>query len=267
MESASVQEFGASGAGAPVFDYQHLEFRYRPFPIGYAKPIMEEGAFRALHADYPPIEIFENIPKLGNKYSLSERFGPRAYADWINSRLVWREFHRWLKSEAFIDEVLAVLKQHHIDLGYRRGADAKTGPGRVLKELLRGQIGGASDRLSTRFEFSMLPADGGHILPHTDGTAKIVTLIISMIAEDEWDPAFGGGTDLNQPKDPRLDFNRLNNQAGFEEMEVLHTYPFEPNQAVIFVKTFNSWHSVRPMTGAGSPIMRKTLTINIEKMS
>jgi hypothetical protein len=33
---------------------------------------------------------------------------------------------------------------------------------------------------------------------------------------------------------------------------------------VIFVKTFNSWHSVRPMQGNGSGAMRKTLTINIE---
>jgi len=40
-------------------------------------------------------------------------------------------------------------------------------------------------------------------------------------------------------------------------MEVLDTFEFTPNQVVVFVKTFNSWHSVRPMTGAGSPLMRK----------
>jgi hypothetical protein len=85
-----------------------------------------------------------------------------------------------------------------------------------------------------------------------------------MIREGEWDPAFGGGTDVNRPKDPRLYYNELNRQAEFDEMEVLETFPFEPNQAVVFVKTFNSWHSVRPMTGRGSPAMRKTLTINIE---
>jgi hypothetical protein len=33
---------------------------------------------------------------------------------------------------------------------------------------------------------------------------------------------------------------------------------------VMFIKTFNSWHSVRPMTGKGSEAMRRTLTINIE---
>jgi hypothetical protein len=48
-------------------------------------------------------------------------------------------------------------------------------------------------------------------------------------------------------------------------MEVIDTYDFRPNQAVMFVRTFNSWHSVRPMQGKGSPAMRRTLTINIEE--
>jgi hypothetical protein len=43
----------------------------------------------------------------------------------------------------------------------------------------------------------------------------------------------------------------MNRLADVEEMEVLHTYEFTSNQAVIFVKTANSWHSVRPMTGQG----------------
>ena len=67
-----------------------------------------------------------------------------------------------------------------------------------------------------------------------------------------------------RPIDPRQIFNRLNARGRFEDMEILDTYPFQPNQAVMFVKTFNSWHSVRPMTGMGSKAMRKTLTINIE---
>ena len=50
-------------------------------------------------------------------------------------------------------------------------------------------------------------------------------------------------------------------------MEVLDTFDFTPNQAVVFVKTDNSWHCVRPMKGQGSDAMRKTLTINIENAS
>jgi hypothetical protein len=51
----------------------------------------------------------------------------------------------------------------------------------------------------------------------------------------------------------------------FEDAEPLHTFDFRPNQCVIFIKTFNSLHCVRPMAGAGSQAMRRTLTINIVK--
>ena len=47
-------------------------------------------------------------------------------------------------------------------------------------------------------------------------------------------------------------------------MEQIDVFEFEPNQCVVFVKTFNSWHCVRPMQGNGSQAMRRTLTINIE---
>ncbi len=47
-------------------------------------------------------------------------------------------------------------------------------------------------------------------------------------------------------------------------MELIDSFEFQPNQAVIFVKTFNSWHSVRPMTASDPSLMRRTLVINIE---
>ena len=48
------------------------------------------------------------------------------------------------------------------------------------------------------------------------------------------------------------------------EVETLNTFEFGPNQCIIFVRTFNSLHCVRPMTGKGSQAMRRSLTINIE---
>jgi hypothetical protein len=111
----------------------------------------------------------------------------------------------------------------------------------------------------------MLPAAGGNVLPHTDSPGKIITFVISIVRPGEWDCKFGGGTDVNRALTPELQFNYRNRQARFDDMEVLHTYEFTPNQAVVFVKTFNSWHSVRPMTGSDPAVMRKTLTINIEE--
>jgi hypothetical protein len=58
----------------------------------------------------------------------------------------------------------------------------------------------------------------------------------------------------------------MNRVASFDEMNVLHTYQFTPNQCVLFVKTFNSWHSVAPMHGPPGKL-RRTLTINIEALA
>jgi hypothetical protein len=246
-----------------LFSYDQLQFRYEPFPIGIAKPAIADDLYRELVDSYPPQELFAYLPKVGHKYSLSEKYNGEAYARFIKSSAVWRELHAWIKSDDFIPAVMDALKAQHIDLGQKHLSGAKRAL-KTMRNLARGRSRPLPPRLGTRFEFSMLPAAGGYIMPHTDSPSKIVTLIVSMAGETEWNPAFGGGTDVNRPKDVRLAFNRMNAQAAFEEMEVLDTFEFTPNQVVVFVKTFNSWHSVRPMTGAGSALMRKTLTINIE---
>jgi hypothetical protein len=246
------------------FDYEHLQFRYEPFPIGLAKPLTDEGTYRQMLESYPERELFAHFPKVGHKYSLSEKYNPKQYHDTVCSRPVWREFHRWLKSGEFTLGVMGALRERHIDLGYKKLPTPTRRLIKLAKNVVRGHLDAGRPPLSARFEFSMLPAAGGHVIPHTDSPGKIVTLVVSMVGEDEWDPAFGGGTDVNRPKEVRLAYNELNRQARFEDMEVLDTFEFTPNQGVVFVKTFNSWHSVRPMAGNGSEAMRRTLTINIE---
>ncbi len=249
---------------APRLLFDHLRFRYEPYPIGIARPVFDDALYAELVERYPPLGAFAYLPKVGHKYSLSEKFNGDAYHRFLRSEPLWRDFHGWIKSEAFLVEVMDVLRAHGIDLGYQTQPPAGRRLLKSLKRVLRPSQKPRTRRLSARFEFSMLPADGGSVLPHTDLPSKIVTIIVAMVAPGEWDPAIGGGTDVNRPFDPRQIFNRLNARGRFEDMETLETYPFQPNQAVMFVKTFNSWHSVRPMTGAGSKAMRKTLTINIE---
>jgi hypothetical protein len=247
---------------APAFDLSGLVLRYEPFPIGLARPIMDDDRYRTLLDAFPPLELFEYLPKVGHKYSLSEKFNPKQYRRWIEDHSVWRDFHRWIKSDEFVWGVLDLLKARHVDLGFKRLSRA----GRLkrnLKNFVRGTWWKAPPELSARFEFSMLPADGGCVTPHTDNPDKIVTLVVSMVRPGEWDPAYGGGTEVNRHKRPELSFNRMNHKADFEDMETLEVYEFEPNQCVLFVKTFNSWHCVRPMRGPKG-VMRRTLTINIE---
>lgn len=249
------------------FKYDHLKFRYEPFPIGMAKPLMDESTYQEFLNHFPPLEFFEDYKKIGrpgNKYTLSEKENPPVYNDFIRSDPLWREFHRWIKSDEFVYEIMNTLRQHDIDLGYRYVPHAQRLLN-LIKGIARGRLSPDAARLGARFEFSALPADGGHLNPHTDAPTKIVTLVVSMMREGEWNPAFGGGTDVNRPKDDGYRFNQMNRLARFEDMEIVHTYEYTPNQAVIFVKTYNSWHSVRPMTGSGSSVLRKTLTVNIER--
>lgn len=246
-------------------DFDTLALRYEPFPIGVSTPVMADADYDEMVRVFPPRELFISLPKVGCKYVLSEKFNEKTYHDYIRSQPLWKEFHRWIKSEDFIYEVMGALKKCYVDLGYGDRLPLKHRLGRLLRgKRLHGKRKIGTHRLSSRFEFSMLPAAGGHVLPHTDVPGKIVTLVVSVVRGGEWNKAFGGGTDVNRPKENRLAFNLLNRRADFDDMEVLHTFEFEPNQAILFIKTFNSWHSVRPMTGNAPDLMRRTLTINIE---
>ena len=247
-----------------MFTFEHLDLRYEPFPIGLAKPLLDAATYDDMLASYPDPALFAYLAKVGHKYSLSEKSNPKAYHDHIRAKPVWREFHAMIKSRQFLEDIIAALAERQVDLGYKKLPTPLKRTVKLARNLLRGRLDAGRPPLSARFEYSMLPAAGGYVIPHTDAPGKLITMVVSMVAEGDWDPALGGGTDVNKPKDPRLTYNELNRQAGFDEMEVLDTYAFTPNQGVVFIKTFNSWHSVRPMTGTDPAVMRKTLTINIE---
>lgn len=247
------------------FHWENLALRYSPFPIGLIKPVMDESVYGRLIEAFPSTAHFVHIEEFGSKYSLSEKFNASGYKRIVRGIPLWRDFHAWIKSPGFVESVLDALARHHIEVGITPRATLSKQVARVAKSIRQRRPIRLARKVESRFEFSMLPADGGNVLPHTDSPGKIITIVVSMARPGEWDPALGGGTDVNRAIDPKLQFNQVNRQARFEDMEILHTYEFRPNQAILFIKTFNSWHSVRPMTGTGSKLMRRTLTINIEE--
>jgi hypothetical protein len=249
-------------AASPI-DLSTLHFRYEPYPIGIGRPAIDPDRYARLLASWPPIELFEELPKVGHKRVLSEKYNGRGYTAFIERTPVWREFHRGVKSPAFIGAVLEALRAAGIDLGVRHPITGRRRLETTWRDLRRARWPRFDVPLRARFEFSALPATGGHVTPHTDSPGKVITLVISM--ERSWDKAIGGGTDVIRPLDPRRNFNWLNDKLEFDEIEVLDTIEFEPNQVIVFTKTFNSWHCVRPMTGTDPDLLRRTLTINIEE--
>lgn len=246
-----------------MINYDNLKFDFEPFPIGVARPALDEATYADLVANLPPIELFEYKADKGGKYSLSQVNHARQYQQFIKSSPPWAAFHRFIKSPGFISGVLDMLRGHGIDLGL-------PGPGFGERQYLRLRAYNRGNpiphfpKLKARFEFSSMPITGGNILPHTDNPKKLITLVIPMLRENEWNDDWGGGTCMVWPKDPTKIFNRMNGYLDFDDVKLLQTFAFEPNQCLVFIKTNNSWHAVWPMTGDDPAILRNTLTINIE---
>jgi hypothetical protein len=240
-----------------------MAFDYEPYPIGLARPALATEYYRALVESFPPAELFEYKAEKGGKYSLSQVNNAKEYYRFIKSSAPWQQFYDFIKSKDFISGALEMLKKNGIDLGL-------PSPGPIeqlylkMRALKRGNPIPHFPRLKARFEFSAMPITGGNIIPHTDHPKKLITMVVPMLRDSEWNDDWGGGTSVVWPYEKAKIFNLMNQYLDFDKVERLKTFPFEPNQCLVFIKTNNSWHAVWPMTGHDPKILRKTLTINIE---
>jgi hypothetical protein len=252
------------------FNFDTPQFHYEPYPIGIIKRVFAADVYEQMLREWPPLDKFVYMERLGRKYSLSELNNATAYHEFVRTSDIWRRIRDEIKSPAFIEAVIAMLRRHHIDLGLSGRVRVVNSPHEerrlrwqnALTCLRGGVLNGVP--LKSRFEFSALPANGGNIKPHTDSPQKLITLVVSIVSNGEWHSANGGGTAVLKARETADQFNFINRQLEFEEVDHLFSFPFEPNQCVVFVKTFNSLHAVYPMTATGTGLMRKTLTINIE---
>jgi len=247
-----------------MLSFSQATFVYEPYPICWIGNVFSDAEYDALTRSYPDLGLFDHKPKLGDKYSLSERNNPDNYRRFVEGSPPWAKLHAHVKSARFIDGTFGFLKQHNIDLGLGR-YDVNLTRWRKKKSSWRSRLSQRAE-LNVRFEFSVMGGQGGHILPHTDDPVKLVTLVMSMIRPGEWNDAWGGGTQVCMPKDRTLIYNQLNRFLDFEQVDVLGSYDFRPNQCILFIKTYNSWHQVAPINAPVGAPLRRTLTINIERL-
>lgn len=241
-----------------LLDLKGARFQYEPYPIGVICNIFESGLYKRLVDSFPPVNLFHFMQQHGDKWSLSEVNNPDLYYQFLKSSPEWNRLYNEVKAEGFIDQVLDALSRSKIELGLKSSHN-----GGILHRFFK-LLGRDSSRgLKARFEFSMMSAEGGHILPHTDSPQKVITLVMSMVQNGDWNQSWGGGTDIMRPLDASDNYNFFNRYLAFDQVETMRTMEFAPNQCVIFIKTFNSLHAVKPMTGP-KDIMRRTLTLNIE---
>jgi hypothetical protein len=242
---------------------ENLELRYHPFPIGQIQSAVDEKLYDEMIAAWPALDLFEYKPELGHKYALSQKCHGKEYKAFVRGTPVWARFDQWIRSDAFVETLIGRLQSNHIDLGYRPGISWRRQTIKNMNAIVRGRPSNRGARLAASWEFQMMPASGGFLLPHTDAPSKIVTMTLSMLRPGEWDTSWGGGIDIGVAKDDRFAYNQLNAQADFGDLEWVDTFPFVRNTAVVFVKTYNSWHGVRPLHGPDDGTMRRNLVINI----
>ncbi len=246
-----------------MFDFVRSEFRYEPYPICYAEDVFPSDQYKKICDHFPPKDLFEYKPELGKKYSLSERNNAKNYHKFVAGEPVWKEFYDYVKSDVFIDGVLSFFEQKHV--GVQPNAYRTVSKRGKRRRSLISRLSNR-DELSARFEFSMMDPQGGHIRPHTDAPRKIITLVFSILSSGEWEQAWGGGTQVCLPKDRTKIYNQANNYMDFDSVDIVHSYPFNANQCILFIKTYNSWHQVAPINGPKEAPARKTLTINIDRL-
>lgn len=217
------------------------KWRTTPYQIGVASEVMPRELYAELCGSFPDVALGKRfgLAEALTKASLSEVNFPEAYIAFVNRTPAWKTFHEYVKHPAFIEKIRGIIKARGVEL--------------------------PSTGLTSRFEFSWLPANGGLLKPHTDIPCKLVTLVMSMrpLDDAEWQDAWGGGTDVLKPRSgvmPVLE----DYKAPRDAFDLVETFPYVANQCVIFIKTDNSWHSVGPLAGPAGR-WRNTVTINIER--
>ena len=95
-------------------------------------------------------------------------------------------------------------------------------------------------------ELSSIPSDNGMIKPHTDSQHKLASIVIP-VTSDNWPDNYAAGTNFLEPLDKKKTFNFVNKTLEFKETKIINTVPFKRNQFLIFLKTYNSLHSVGPI--------------------
>src|SRR5262245_29375566 len=202
-----------------MLNFSATHIRYEPYPLLVLRPALDPALYGELCESYPDSSLFETHPKYDYKLTFSEKFQKDTYNKFIRETRPWKRFHEWLKSDEFIRGTLDFLESSGIDLGVDRNVEAVPRRlVRVLSAVKDGRLPSIAPRLRTRFEFSVLKADGGEVAPHTDTPKKIITLVLSMIKEGEWNPALGG-LDVNRATDPQYSFNWKNRSVPWESVE------------------------------------------------
>tara|TARA_B100001057_G_C22827222_1_gene941904 strand:+ start:956 stop:1690 length:735 start_codon:yes stop_codon:yes gene_type:complete len=233
-------------------------FEYEPYPYGYFNDILDIDFYRSLCNEFPEkndLKIAEDKKKYNlnkfNKFSLTN--DDKEFNSIIKKKPSFKKLYEYLDSEDFISKISDILIENNIDLQLQYY---------FKKFFVRKR------KYNIFFEFSSIPCDGGFILPHTDAPKKVMTFIIPIIKDEEKDiENFEKiGTSILAMSDNKFSFNYFNKTIKYENTLEKKYVNFSRNNMLMFIKTYNSLHSVGPIQPLNPSIkFRNSITFSLRK--
>lgn len=244
-----------------MLKFDKLDLRFSPFPYSIIDDILDVKVYDEMNSSFPRLDDMKHRPELGEKWSVTCRRGDKkAMRKILRQSEVWYSFDAYVRSPAFRSDLEQKLA--------RAGLEIYTYPSSFQRVLWRvGRALGIKKRFRINWEFSVMPGNGGHILPHTDSPEKIITIVIYFPDNTEgspWNSKWGGHTEIlvpNAAQSPGA-YNLVNRQGTRGDFAVVECVEYRARSGMLFIKTHNSWHSVSPCT-APTGVFRRTVTLNI----
>lgn len=230
------------------------DITYDPFCLFQVADYLPSDTYQALLESFPDQKWFvEQIE--GDKHRLNSAYSPEVFQNFCRTHPLWREFFDFLGCGAFLNDLSALVRRGLFKsrglVGLRHWCDG-------TKAGLLGAI--VNQPVKMTFEFSRLER-GSFVPPHTDDPKKLVSLML-YFPDPKWLEKYGGGTDFYRPKSPAIENNWDNRRVAFEDLISFESAPFAPNRLVVFLKSRNSYHAVRPIT-CPEGMARTSLNINV----
>lgn len=239
-----------------LINLEGIELSYLPFPFAVLSNVFETSYFDRLCDTFPDDSYLSQYNNLGNKLLLSENSNSERYANFLKQNHEWRQLYQVVKSPEFVDYILSILYKLNVDLNCKGMLILRPDDSEHPHEGLVG-----------RLEFSSMPAHGGAHRPHTDLPKKVVSIVVSMTRNRDWNPAYGGETVIYSPKKPEDSFNLVDRYRDFDDMNIIKALPFRENCGNLIVKTHNSWHGVSPLKAEpGETARRRTIVLQIYRI-
>ena len=182
----------------------------QPFPYAKMQNTLTDHGFELLCANMPDVSLF-----------IRDEGVSRAYGQAPHDRY---SLHYWpgLKLSQPWMEFLAELQ------------------GEAYQRFVRKALGMGAFLLTFEWHYAW---QGCSVSPHCDAARKVATHLFYFNRDEEWDESWGGQTLI---LDAGRNF-RTHSAPGFDDLQVAASSQPSGNNSLLFARTKQSWHGVRPL--------------------